>query len=99
MRGVVYQDVDAAQLGQRLLDDAAAMIRLLYVACNENGFSARLLHKSLGFFCVVVLAQIRDKHIGTLARIRERYRAADATVRAPRLMEWPAISQYLNPEG
>ena len=63
MRGIVDQDVDAAQLGQRLVDDAAAMVRILYVAGNDNGLSPGLVHKPLGLLGILVLAQVGNEDV------------------------------------
>src|SRR5689334_6756147 len=44
VRGVVNQNIEAAQLAYRALDQALAMGFVLYVTGSEHGAPARLLH-------------------------------------------------------
>jgi hypothetical protein len=50
-----------------LLDDAAAMICILHVARDEHSLPAGVLHESLSFLGIFVLAEIGNEHVGTLA--------------------------------
>src|SRR5438045_1919405 len=81
MGRVVDEYVDPAQLGHGRLDNAAAMVRLLYVASNKHSLPARVSYKSLGLLGVIVLIQIGNEDVSTLARIRDGDRAANSAVR------------------
>src|SRR5437016_14623173 len=82
MGRVIDEYVDPAQFGHGRLDNAAAVVRLLYVASDKHSLPAGVLHKSLGLLGIVVLIQIGNEHVGALARIRDGDRAADPAVRA-----------------
>ena len=82
MGGVIDEYVDRAQLGQGAFNNGAAVVRLLYVASDKHSFPAGVLYQFLSLFGIIVLIQIGNEHVGTLARIRNGDRAADSAVRA-----------------
>jgi hypothetical protein len=82
VRGVVDQDVDAAEGLDRALDDGAAMRRIADVAGDQQRLAARLLDQPLGLGRVLILRQIGDHDISALAGKGNGDRAADAAVRA-----------------
>ena len=82
MRGVVDENIDAAELADRLVHDRPAMRGVLDVAREQDGFAAGVLDQALGLLGVLMLAEIGDQHVGALARKRKRHRAADAAVAA-----------------
>src|SRR6266480_2921059 len=82
MGGVVDEYVDSAQLGHGHLDNASAVVRMLYIAGDKYSLLARILHKLLGLLGVVVLIQIGNDYVGALARICDGDRASDSAVRA-----------------
>lgn len=55
---------------------------MLDVAREQDGFAAGVLDQALGLIGILMLAEIGDQHVGTLARKRQRHRAADAAVAA-----------------
>ena len=72
MGGVVNEDDDPAQFGYGLFDDVPAMIRVLYVAGDEHSLPAGILYESLSLLSILVLVEVRDEHVCTLARISDR---------------------------
>src|SRR5262245_61565191 len=82
MGSVIDEYVDPAQFGQGGLNNGAAVVRLLYIASDKHGLSARVLHKSLGLPSIIVLIQIGNEHVGALTRISDGDRAADSAVGA-----------------
>jgi hypothetical protein len=56
MGGVVHQDVDAAQLVDGFLYDGPAMLRVLKIAGDEDGFAPFLLDQTFHLGRVVVFA-------------------------------------------
>src|SRR5439155_4600931 len=67
-------------LGHGRLDNAAAVVRLLYVASDKHSLPAGILHESLGLLGVIVLIQIGNEHVGALARIRDGDRPANSAL-------------------
>jgi len=82
MGRVVDKNIDAAELADRLVHDRPAMRGVLDVAREQDGFAAGVLDQALGLIGILMLAEIGDQHVGTLARKRQRHRAADAAVAA-----------------
>src|SRR3981081_2018364 len=80
--GVVHQHVKAAELlcgsGHSLL----AEFRIGYITRNDNAVAPFLLDSFLGFFGIVMLIEIGDGDIGSLARKQNGYRAPDAGIAA-----------------
>src|SRR5262245_1374072 len=72
MGGVVNENVDPAQFGYGLFDDVPAMIRTLYVAGDEHSLPAGVFYESLSLLSILVLVEVGDEHVCTLARISDR---------------------------
>ena len=64
--GVVHQDVDPAEFLDSSRDDVTAMLRIGYVASDEDGPAAGILDEPGGLLRVVVLLQIGDQDIAAL---------------------------------
>jgi len=79
---IVYQDIDAAQLVDCLLNDGAAMIWPLHIARDQDDLASFLLDQGFHFLGVVILAQIRNQDISALPRVSNRNSAPDAAVTA-----------------
>src|SRR5262245_56097525 len=80
VRGIVDEDVNAAERRERFVDDGAAVAWVLHVAADQEGLSARLLDPCLAFGGVFVFGQIRNEHVGTFPGIGDRNRPSDAAV-------------------
>ena len=73
--GVVYKDVKLAELGHRHLDGLPAEAAMGDIARDEKAAAAFFLDGALRFFSVRMFAQIDDGDIGSLSRVKHRYRA------------------------
>src|SRR5581483_8259812 len=82
VRGVVDEDVDAAEGRDRLLDHVAAVRRIGQIAGKEHGSPPRLLEPARGLTRVVVLLEVGDGDVGALACKRDRHSPPDPAVRA-----------------
>ena len=80
--GVVDQDVELAEILDRALDQPPAVRRVLDVAGDENCTAPGLLDPPSRFLRVLVLLQIRNQHVGALAREGDRDRASDPRIGA-----------------
>ena len=81
--GVVDEDVDPAELGDRSLDDVAAIRLVGHVARQRDAGAFRILDEPQRRVRVVLLlGEVRDRDVGALARERQRYGSADAGVAA-----------------
>ena len=78
--GVVYQDVELAELLHRLSDRLAAEILVAYVARDQVTPAALLFHQTLGLFRVFMLIQVHDADVGALFCERNCDRSSDAAV-------------------
>lgn len=108
---IVDENVDAAEFPNGRFDDPAAMVGRLDVAGGKHGLATCFLHQSLGGHRVVMLAQIADKDVRSLARIGDRHGPADAAVPAgddgslvlqasgTLVGVFPVIGQRLHPIG
>src|SRR5689334_18085423 len=56
------------------------MIRVLDVAGHKHSLPARLLYESLSLLGILVLVEVRDEHVCTLAGICDRYCSANTAV-------------------
>jgi hypothetical protein len=82
MGRVVDENVDAAELIERGLDDLPTMRRRADVAGKQHGRASGFLHEALRLFCVVVLIEIGDDDVRAFARESDGDRAPDAAVRS-----------------
>jgi hypothetical protein len=82
MRGVVDQDINAAEFGNGRADNGATMLRILDVARHQHASSPGIFHKPLCLLRVRILVVVANQDIGTLARKCERHSSADPTVTA-----------------
>jgi hypothetical protein len=82
MGRVVDQDIDAPKCLDSLLDDGAAMFRTAQIPRDQNGLAALLFDERLDLARILMLVEIGDQDIGTLARIGNRYRPANTAVAA-----------------
>ena len=82
VRGVVDEDVEAAELRDGLADDSPAVLGIAQVAAHLNGLAAGGLDEPGRLCGVVVLLEIGDGDVRALAREGERDGAADAAVTA-----------------
>ena len=80
--GVVHQDVEPAELFDRLLDGAPAKCLAADVAADQEALGAVLFDAALGFLGVLGFFEIDDRHVGAFAGEVQRHRAADAAVAA-----------------
>src|SRR6266403_4910505 len=56
------------------------MVRVLHIAREEHSFPAGVLYQFFSLLGVIVLAEIGDQYVGTLARVGDRNCSANATV-------------------
>jgi hypothetical protein len=52
------------------------MVRVLHIARDEHSFPAGVLYQFLSLLGVIVLAEIGDQYVGTLARVGDRIRTS-----------------------
>jgi hypothetical protein len=72
MRGVMDENIDAAQFLDGAPNDGATMGGITDIACDEHGLAPLLLDQILDLLGVVMLAQICNQDIGALPRIGDR---------------------------
>src|SRR5215217_8432904 len=77
---VVDQDVDAAKLIDRCLNDVPTMLRISYVALHEHHAAARLFDIFRGVLGVGILTEIGNQYVGAFARVGDRNGASNARV-------------------
>jgi hypothetical protein len=82
VRGVVDENIDAAERLDGALDHGTAMRAIAQIARHEDGFSPFLLDQLLDLLRVVVFAEIGDQHVRPLARIGDRDGSPNAAVAA-----------------
>jgi hypothetical protein len=82
LRGVVNQNVDAAQLAFRLRDGRATKLFVADVAGNQHTFSALRFDQPLCFSRVFMLVEINNGNVRTLFRIKHRHGSPNAAVAA-----------------
>src|SRR6185312_4409801 len=82
--GIVDEHVDVLEGLDRVPDQLTAAIGAGQIATKQLAATAGFPHQPLSLACIAVLAliQIRDRHIGALAREGESYGATDAGVAA-----------------
>ena len=81
LAGVVDEDVEPAQLVDRLLDRAFAERLVADIAGDGDRLAALLLDDVLGELGVLMFAKIEDSDVRALTRKQSRHCAADAAVR------------------
>jgi hypothetical protein len=79
-RGVVDQDVDAAERLGHLLDRLVAEARIAHVTGDHHAAAAFALHVLAGDVRVLGLVQVQHRHIGAFACEQHRHRTADAGI-------------------
>jgi hypothetical protein len=45
------------------------MVGVLNITCHQHGFASGCFDQALGVLCVIVLVEIRNEHVGSLAGI------------------------------
>src|SRR5690606_3872683 len=72
----------AVEFADRTVDHTAAVGRVGQVAGNQHTSASRIGDKLRHLGGVVVLVQVGDQHIGSLAGVGDRHRPADPAVPA-----------------
>src|ERR1700719_4858913 len=81
VRRVVDENVDAAKLCDRLVDDRTAMRGRSNIARDQDRLAPRLFHEPLRFLRIFVLVKISDEDVCALPRIRDSNRSPYSAVR------------------
>jgi hypothetical protein len=81
--GVVDEDVQAPEIGERALDEGRAVLFVLDIAGNRDDTPARLPNPARSLLRIAVFRrEIADEHIRAFARVRNRDGASDPAVAA-----------------
>jgi hypothetical protein len=80
VRRIIDEEVDTVELFDCSLDDRPAMFGFAQIASDEHGLATFLLDQRLHLLGVVVLIEIGDQDVGTLARVSDRHGPTDATI-------------------
>ncbi|MOA23378.1 hypothetical protein D3C78_1439960 [compost metagenome] len=79
-RGVVDQDVDAAETFDRLFHQCPAMHLVRQVPRQQQALAAGLFNPARGFLRILLLIQIRHGYVGTFTGKGDGHRPANAAV-------------------
>src|SRR5688572_22153404 len=77
---VVHQDVESAELVDRVVDRVLAEGRVADIACDRDAASTLGFDLAAGLPGIGVFAQVDDRHIRTLAGEEDCHRAANARI-------------------
>ena len=81
-RGVIDENVEAAELLNGSVDEFTAMRRIRYIAWNQDRPPPRLLDPARGLLGVIMFAKIRNQQIGAFAGKGNRNRPTDSGIGA-----------------
>ena len=82
LSGIVYQQVETAEMPGRGVHDFAAERLPADISAQQQAAPGLLLHQPLGLLRIGMLLEIGDRHIRALAGEMHRHRAPDAAVAA-----------------
>ena len=82
VRGVVDQDIDAAQFFHTPIDDGAAMLGRADIACDQHRLASGVFDQAPRFLGVLLFLQIGDQHVRALACEGDRDRPSNAAIGA-----------------
>ena len=82
MRGVVDQDIDAAQFFHAPIDDGAAMLGRADIACDQYRLASGVFDQAPRFLGVLIFLQISNQHVRALAREGDGDRPSNAAIGA-----------------
>src|SRR6202021_2275134 len=82
VRRVIDENIDPAEMVDRLLDDLAAVLGVFQIAGHQHSLAAFLLDEFLDLIRLFGLVEKGDQNIASLARIRDRDCPAYAAVSA-----------------
>src|SRR4029079_7757164 len=80
LAGIVDENVEPAELVDRLADGSLAELLIANVACNRDRLAPLLLDNLPGPGGVVMFAQVKDGDVGAFTGEQRRDRPADAAI-------------------
>ena len=66
--GIVHENIQLSERSRSLFHGGPAECGVCHVAGQQNATAPFLFHRSLCFGRILMLVQVRDRYIGTLAR-------------------------------